>query len=280
MSKKIYLCAISNIASGICNEDCKFCTQSTKYKSDIDRFYRKDIKSIVDEAKKAKANSAVGFCLVTANGSMDDKILDFVCKSAYEIKKEVDISLIACNGTASVEQLRELKKAGIDNYNHNLETSKEFYKNICTTHSWDDRYNTCLNAKEAGLNLCTGGIFGLGESDDDRVSMLKSIKELNPMSVTINFYHPNDSLPLPKETLSQDKALELISLSREFLPKAMIMIAGGRELVFGDNSYRVFDSGANAIVIGDYLTTKGESSSKELNRLKELGYEIAKECNE
>jgi biotin synthase len=194
------------------------------------------------------------------------------------VKKEVDISLIGCNGTATKEQLKELKKAGIENYNHNLETSKEFYKNICTTHSWDERFETCLNAKEVGLNLCTGGILGLGESEKDRYSMLESIKELNPMSVPLNFFISNEKLPLSESKITKEEALLWISEYRKTLPKSMIMLAGGRELVFGDEWIEALKAGANAIVIGNYLTTKGEIANKDIEMLEKNNYQIAKSC--
>ena len=281
MPMKVYLCAISNISSGVCAEDCKFCTQSTRYKADIERYKYKSIERIVEEAKRAKAAKAIGFCLVTAGKGIDDKILEFVCEAARAVKKEVpDISLIGCNGTASLEQLKELKRSGIDNYNHNLESAKSFYPNICTTHSWDERYQTCLSAKEAGLSLCTGGIFGLGESPEQREEFIDQIASLDPMSVPINFYHPNPSLPLSQKVMDKEEALAIVQKVRSRLPEAMIMVAGGRELVFGDGWPAIFDAGANAIVIGDYLTTKGERPDKDLRTLQELGYEIATSCHE
>jgi len=281
-SNKVYLCAISNISSGRCSEDCKFCTQSVRYKTDIDRYYKKDIKDIVNEAKLAKQNKAVGFCLVTATKSLNSRMVDFISECAYEIKKqEPDLSLIACCGMADNESLQEIKKNGIENYNHNLETSKEYYHNICETHTWEDRYETCENVNHVGLNLCCGGIFGLGESDEDRVSMLKSISSLNPLSVPINFYHPNDELPLKGVALSKDDAVKYIKLSREYLgDDVMLMVAGGREVVFGDEKNLIFESGANSIVIGDYLTTKGANASNEIKNIEELGYEFAKSCHE
>ena len=278
---KVYLCAISNISSGVCAEDCSFCTQSTKYKANIPRYKYKAIETIVEEAKKAKAAKAIGFCLVTAGKGIDDKVLDFVCQAARAVKKEVpDISLIGCNGTANLEQLRELKKSGIDNYNHNLETARSYYPTICSTHSWDERYQTCLNAKEAGLNLCTGGIFGLGESQAQRQEFIEQIASLDPMSVPVNFFHPNPALPLPQKVMDKEEALALIRRVRAALPKAMVMVAGGRELVFGQDWPKILEAGANAIVIGDYLTTKGERPDKDLKTLQTLGYEIASSCHE
>ncbi|HIP55694.1 MAG TPA: radical SAM protein, partial [Arcobacter sp.] len=161
--KKVYLCAICNIESGTCSEDCKFCTQSVKYQADIQRYKNKSIEDIVKEAIIAKENKAVGYCLVTAGLGLTDKRLDFVCEATKAVKKAVsNLKIIACNGIASIEQLKELKNAGVDNYNHNLETSKDFYKTICTTHDWDSRYQTCQNVKEVGLKLICGGIFGMG----------------------------------------------------------------------------------------------------------------------
>ena len=279
MAKKIFLCAICNINSGTCNEDCKFCSQSVRYKADIRRYKQKPINEIIEEAKMARANGALGFCLVTSNKGLDDKTVEFVSEVAYNVNKEnLGLRLIGCNGTASKEQLLELKKNGIKAYNHNLETSKEFYEQICTTHPWQERYDTCKNVNKAGLVLISGGIFGLGETQEDRVSMLKSLQELKPTSVPINFYHHNPALNLKPNPLSIDEAFELIKLTREMLKDAKrIMVAGGRELMFGDRQKEIFKYGANSIVIGNYLTTKGQEVNKDLQMLKELGLEIATE---
>ncbi len=277
MSKKIFLCAISNINSGTCNEDCKFCSQSVKYKADIERYIQKPIEKIVEEAKEARASGALGFCLVTAHKGLDDKTLKFVCNVAREVSREVpELRLIACNGTASLEQLLALKEAGIKAYNHNLETSREFYEQICTTHPWDERFQTCLHVKQAGLVLITGGIFGLGETQEDRISMLNSLKELNPTSVPINFYHHNPALPLKPNALSVDEALDLIRLTREVLCDAdRIMVAGGREMMFGERQNEIFEAGANSIVIGNYLTTLGREKNRDLEMLRSLDLEVA-----
>ncbi|MEA2050920.1 MAG: biotin synthase [Campylobacterota bacterium] len=279
-NNKIYLCAISNIESGTCNEDCKFCTQSVKYKADIQRYKTKDIEDIVKEAIAARANKAIGFCLVTAGKGLTTNRLKFVCEAAKAVKKEnLGLKIIACNGTATLEDLVALKKAGVDNYNHNLETSQSFYKEICTTHTWQERYETCQNVKKAGLNLICGGIFGLGETQEDRISMIKSIASLEPMNVPINFFHPNKALPIVENSINKEQAFELISLVKDMVPNAhKIMVAGGRELMFGEEQYKIFSYGANSIVIGDYLTTSGKNVSKDLESLEDLGYSIANSC--
>jgi biotin synthase len=277
MSKKIFLCSICNINSGTCNEDCKFCSQSVKYKADIERYRQKPMDQILDEARRLEALGALGFCLVTAQKGLDDKTLDFVCTVASTLKRDVPrLRLIACNGTASVEQLRELKSAGVAAYNHNLETSREFYHQVCTTHPWDERYETCENVNSAGLKLISGGIFGMGETQEDRLSMLRSLKELNPVSVPLNFYHHNPALPLSPNPLSIDESLDLIRLSREILDQSeRIMIAGGREITFKERQHEIFEAGANSIVIGNYLTTAGRDAHADLLMLQSLGFDIA-----
>ncbi len=277
MSKKIFLCSICNINSGTCLEDCKFCSQSVRYKADIERYKQKDMELIKQEAVAARDNGALGFCLVTADKGLNDKTLDFVCRVAKEVQSVApELRLIACNGTATLEQLLTLKAAGIKAYNHNLETSESFYKNICTTHPWSERYETCENVNKAGLVLITGGIFGLGESHEDRVSMLASLASLNPTSVPINFYHHNEALELQPNPLTTDEALALIKLTRDSIPNAeRIMVAGGRELMFGERQNEIFDAGANSIVIGNYLTTSGRAMHKDLEMLDALHLEVA-----
>ena len=277
-NEEIFLCAICNVESGTCNEDCKFCTQSVRYKANIQRYKSKNIEQILNEAKIARSNGAVGFCLVTAGLGLDDKKTEFIAKTAKEIKKaNLGLRLIACNGLATVEQLKELKNAGIDNYNHNLETSKDFYSTICTSHSWDERYQTCLNVKEANLKLVCGGIFGMGETHEDRISMLEAINSLDPMNVPLNFFHPNEALPIVKNTINIEQAFELITLARKIIPNAhKIMVGGGRELMFKDRQYEIFDKGANAIILGDYLTTQGKSAKDDILALESLGFKIAK----
>lgn len=282
MKKEIFLCAINNILSGTCLEDCKFCTQSVRYHADIERYNYKRIETIVEEAKRAKSYGALGYCLVTAGKGLDDKKVDFVARAAQAVKAEVDnLNLIACNGTASVEQLRFLKENGIDSYNHNLETSEAYYKTICTTHEWSERYKTCENAKSVGLQLCSGGIFGMGETAEDRTSLLNSIASLKPESTPLNFYHPNKALPIKTRNISRDEALEIVKRARKlFGDDKLLMVAGGRELLFDGCEELMFEAGANSMVIGNYLTTAGDAPQKDKAMLERLGYGVAISCHE
>jgi len=279
--KKIFLCAINNVLSGTCNEDCKFCTQSVKYKANIQRYYFKPIEQIVTEAKRAKSSGALGYCLVTAGRGLDSKSCEFIAEATRAIKREINnLKVIACNGIASKEQLRYLKESGVDSYNHNLETSKEYYGEICTTHSWEERYITCQNIKEVGLGLCVGGIFGMGETSKDRDSLIDAIISLNPESVPLNFYIPNPALPIKSRNILYSEALEIIKRVRRYLGEdRLLMVAGGREELFNGREREMFEAGANSIVIGDYLTTKGNSVSKDILILEQIGYSVALDCN-
>lgn len=279
--KQIFLCAINNILSGTCKEDCKFCTQSVRYHADIQRYNYKPIEQIVSEAKQAKANGALGYCLVTAGKGLDDKKVDFVARAAKAIKAEVEgLNLIACNGTATKAQLSYLKAHGINSYNHNLETSERYYAQICQTHAWSERYETCENVKSAGLALCSGGIFGMGETQDDRNALLDAIASLRPESTPLNFYHPNPALPIKTRNIEYDEALDIITKARGLLGEdKLLMVAGGRELLFNDKEDAMFKAGANAIVIGNYLTTNGLAPSKDREILENLGYEVATSCH-
>jgi len=280
MKKSIFLCAISNISSGSCAEDCGFCTQSAHHHANIERYKYKPIEQIVFEAHNATKNGAIGFCLVTSGLGLDDKKLAFVCEAARAVKAELpDIHLIACNGLATIEQLRVLKDAGINSYNHNLESSESFYNTICTTHSWQERYQTCLNVHAVGLSLCSGGIFGLGESKEERTAFIQSVKSLAPDTMPLNFFIQNPALPLKAKPLSEKEALDIIKEVRAALPNTRLMVAGGREITFTSADCDIFEAGADAIVIGDYLTTKGELPERDRSMITRLGYEIATLCH-
>ncbi|MCV6607047.1 MAG: biotin synthase [Campylobacterales bacterium] len=273
MSKRVFLCSICNISSGNCSEDCKFCTQSVYHNTQIEKYKTKPTEEIIEEAKTAKKNGAYGFCLVTSGVGLDKKKREYVAQNAKVVKAEVSgLKLIGCNGLASVEDLQYLKDNGIDNYNHNLETEKDFYETICTTHDWEERFQTCKNVKEVGLKLVSGGIFGMGESEDERKKFFDQLALLQPDTIPLNFFHPNAELALTQDKIDPDEALKVIEYARSIFPEKRIMVAGGREVTFKERWLEIFDAGANAIVIGNYLTTKGEVISKDKEELEKAGF--------
>lgn len=280
VSKKIIFCAISNVSSGYCAEDCAYCAQSMKFGADIQRYAQKSIDTVIEEAKKAKANGALGFCLVTAGERLDGKKVEYVSALANAVKSNVPgLFIIACNGIADLKSLQELKKAGVDSYNHNLESAREFFPTLCSTHSWDARFETCQNALSAELMLCSGGIFGLGESAVNRDSFWASLKELNPQSIPLNFYHPNPALPIKHNSLSSvNEGFSIIRKTRELFPSSLVMVAGGRESFFGSRQSEIFDAGCNSIIVGDYLTSRGQDANIDTILVSSAGYDIETEC--
>lgn len=278
--KQISLCSIANVSSGNCSEDCAYCTQSAHNHTNIEKYKFRSTQDVVNQAKIMRSYGAVGFCLVTAGLGLDSKKCEYVAKLAFEISRlDLGLNLIACNGEADVESLEYLRKNGIKSYNHNLETAQSHFPKICSTHTWESRYQTCQNAIEAGLNVVSGGIFGIGENEEQRHEHLKALATLNPKTSPINFFIPNPNLPIKQAIIGKKEALSLIALARSYLPNARLMIAGGREIVFGDDQEELFKSEINAVVLGDYLTTKGNNPADEINKIKSYGCEIATVCH-
>lgn len=280
MDNGIFLCSISNISSGDCSEDCGYCAQSVYHQGDINKYKLKDIDAVLEEARILRKFGALGFCLVTSGRELDDKKCENIASMAKSIKNDgLDLHIIACCGRADIHSLKYLKQNGVDSYNHNLETSENFFSNICTTHSWKERFETCENTLQVGLGLCSGGIFGLGEGWKDRIELLRALQILSPHSSPINFFIKNSNLPIEQETLSPKEALECVVLAREYLPKTRLMIAGGRQIVFGEEQKDLFECGINAVVLGDYLTTKGEAPKKDVEMIHSYGLSIATTCH-
>lgn len=277
---EIFLCSICNVTSGNCAEDCKYCTQSAKYNTQIATYKNKPIEKILQEARTLKEYGALGFCLVTSGRGLDSNKCEYIAKAASAIKEaDLGLHIIACCGRADLDSLKYLKKSGVDSYNHNLETSKNFFPQVCSTHTWGERFETCENTLKAELGLCSGGIFGLGESWSDRIDMLKTLQILTPHSSPINFFIANPNLPLSAQKLTKEEALECVVLAREFLPNTRLMIAGGREHIFGEEQKALFECGINAVVLGDYLTTQGEAPKKDVERILSYGYVAATSCH-
>ncbi|RAX54735.1 biotin synthase BioB [Helicobacter sp. 16-1353] len=275
MAKKIYLCSISNVTSGACKEDCFYCTQSAKYNTNIEIYKNKSKEQVLEEAKQLAKFGASGFCLVTSGLGLDSKKCEYIATLSSFIKSALPkMLIIACCGIADRDSLKYLKENGVDSYNHNLETAESNFSNICTTHSFYDRLETCNNVLSVGLKLCSGGIYGIGESFEQRIEFLKTLKELNPHSSPINFYIPNDALPIKQPKISKDEALECIIMSREMLKDSILMLAGGREVVFENEQKKIFDYGIDAIVLGNYLTTSGDKPYKDLEMLQNYHLKI------
>lgn len=276
LKREIFLCSISNVSSGNCPEDCSYCTQSVHYKTGVGVYKFKDVNVVLQEARALKNFGALGFCLVTSGRELDSEKCEYIASLASAIQKEdLGLHIIACCGRADEDSLSYLKKNGVGSYNHNLETAQSFFPKICSTHTWEERYATCENALKANLGLCTGGIFGLGESWEQRMEFLASLQSLRPHSTPINFFIHHPALPINENSLSREEALECIVMAREYLPTVRLMIAGGREVVFGEDQKDLYESGIDAIVLGDYLTTSGRSPQKDVEEILSYGLSLA-----
>jgi len=268
----VRLCGILNARSGRCGEDCKFCAQSGFWKAGIDRRGLVPLEKMVDAARRAKADGAREFSLVTSGkGVSGEAELDSLCEAVKEIRG-LGLEPCASLGIVSPAALSRLKAAGLTRYHHNLETSRNFFPEICTTHSWEESFETSRAAKESGLKLCCGGIFGLGEDWADRADLAKSLSRLQPDSVPINFLIPIPGTPLEtRPRLTPLDGLKIIVIFRLSLPESEIIICGGREEILGDFQSWMFPAGATGLILGDYLTRKGRSPKEDLAMIRALG---------
>ena len=270
---KFDMCSIVSGKSGKCSENCKFCAQSSHYKTSIKGYPLLDSQNIFKEAKHNADKKVKRFSIVTSGKKLSDTEIDSVCQTYKDIKNKCDILLCASMGLLSYEQLLKLKQAGVTRYHCNLETSRRFFPSICSTHTYDDKINTINLAKKAGLEICSGGIFGLGETFEDRIDMFFDIYNLGIKSVPINVLNPIKGTPFENnKILSQEEINRTVAIARFILPDAFIRLAGGR-LLFKDKGVSMFSSGANATITGDMLTTSGTSIDEDFDTIKKLGFE-------
>lgn len=271
---KVDLCSIMNAKSGRCSEDCKFCAQSVHYNTNAKVY---DLVSKEAALKIAKENESEGvnrFSLVTSGRGITSSDFEKVLDIYEKLNRELKIELCASLGILEYDKLLKLKDRGITMYHHNLETSREFYKEICTTHSYEERIDTIKAAQKASIPVCSGGIIGLGESWVDRINLAFQLKELKIMSIPVNVLNPVKGTPLEdSKNLSQENILKTIAIFRFINPKALIRLAGGRNLI-RDLGKECFNSGANATITGNYLTTSGNKICDDKKMISELKLEV------
>ena len=269
----VKICSIVNAKSGRCVEDCSFCAQSSSFKTDAPETDLMSVEEMVAAAKEAEAFGANEFSIVASGTKMDDRQeLDKVIEAVRRIKAETKLETCCSLGLMELDDLKELKAAGLDRCHHNLETAASFFNKIVTTHTYEDEVRAIQNAKEAGLQVCVGGIFGMGETFAQRVELAFSIRELGTQSLPINFLKPIDGTGLDHlETIEYYDALKTIALLRLVLPKIDLFVCGGREEVMTDKQEQLFSAGANGILGGNYLTTKGQDPKRDIEMIQSLG---------
>lgn len=271
---KVHLCSIVNIKAGGCPEDCRFCAQSAFYETNSPRHDLIARDTVLAAAKEAKTNGVTGLGLVAAwRGMEEGPALDQVCRRLQELKESGLARPDASLGMIKSQQVADrLKQAGLECYNHNLETSRRFFPQVCTTHSYEDRVLTLKYLKQAGLRICSGGILGMGETWDDRCDLAFALKQLGVHIVPMNFLNPIPGTPFGHcEPLTPLEILKSIACFRFILPRQEIMVAGGRTVNLRDLQCLIFLAGASAIMVGNYLTTPNQPVEKDLQMLRDLG---------
>lgn len=268
------LCTIINGRSGRCSEDCKFCAQSGYYQTGIDEYDFLDERETIDSAVRNFNNGVNRVSIVTSGKNLNNDEVDELCRVYEEIQKKCEIKLCSSNGLLNYEQLKKLKESGVARYHNNLETSRRFFQEICTTHSFDEKIDTIKAAKRAGLEICSGGIFGMGESLDDRIDMAFILRELEVSSIPLNLLNPIKDTPFEnRDILDYNEYARSIALFRIILPRAKIRLAGGRALL-DDKGIKAINAGADSMISGEMLTTEGITTKSDINMLNELGFEV------
>lgn len=271
LGSEFELCGIVNAKSGLCSEDCKFCAQSSHHNSSVQVHPLKSIEEIAAQAREAKSAGAVKFGIVTSGNSLSSQELGLIASAITQIKEELRLEVCASLGALTKEELNRLKAAGLSRYHHNIETSERFYPRIVSTHDFKQRVATIAAAKDVGLEVCSGGVIGLGESWQDRLDMALLLKELNVDSVPINFLVPLAGTALARQkAISCNDAVKTVAIFRIILKDKTIKIAAGRESVLKDFQGLGFMAGANGMLIGGYLTVKGRSIQEDQAFIQEV----------
>lgn len=268
------MCTIINAKSGRCSENCRYCAQSAHYAAHCEEYPLLDTAEIVKQAVCNAERGVLRYSIVCSGRRLSDAEVDRLCESIRAIRKACGISVCVSAGLLDEENFRKLKKAGVERIHNNIESSRRFFPEVCTTHTFDDKLAAIKAAKSAGLEVCSGGIIGLGETMEDRIDMALTARELGVKSIPLNILNPIKGTPFEHNAvLSYDEIARTAAIFRFVIPDGQIRLAGGRGLL-SDKGRRLFYSGANAAISGDMLTTAGISIEKDMATLQELGYRV------
>jgi biotin synthase len=274
--RRVDLCSITNAKSGNCSQDCSFCAQSAHSKTEVSIYPLIPAEEMLSRAKQVFLNKAHRFCIVTSGCFVGEDDFKEICKAIRSIKNNFpSLKMDASLGKLTKERAKALKQAGLDRYNHNIETAESFFDKICTTHSFQDRLETLKILKEVGIEVCCGGIIGLGETNRQRIELAFCLKGIDADCIPVNFLNPVSGTPLQDSDIPEPiELLKFISIFRLVLPKKQIRICGGRERNLGKFQSQIFFAGADAIILGGYLTTKGNEPHQDLKMIADLGLTV------
>ena len=270
------ICTIINGKSGKCSEDCKFCAQSSRYHTGLkDTYPLLGTEELLEEAKYNADRGVLRYSIVTSGRCLSDREVERLCDSIRKIKEETDIRICVSPGLLQEEQFRKLKEAGADRVHCNLESSERYFLQVCTTHTYEEKTAAIQAAKRVGLSVCSGGILGLGESVEDRIDMVLTARKLGVRSIPVNVLNPIPGTPYEKNpVLSGEEILRCTAVFRFLIPDGLIRLAGGRGLM-EDKGKKCFQSGANAAISGDMLTTAGITVESDMEMIRSLGYKVS-----
>lgn len=274
-STQAHLCSLINAKSHLCHEDCGFCSQSVKFKTEAPSYPLLSAEEIVRSAKIVEVQGISNYCIVTSGGSLNDAEFEQILQAVKRLKAETALNIDGSLGFLTPERVRRLKEAGMRRFNDNLQSSREFYTNIVSTHTYDARLETLKYLQEEGMDLCSGGILGMGETREDRVKLAFELKRFQPECMPVNILNPRPGTPLehaPK--IDPKEVIKAIAVYRFILPKSNIKLAGGREMNLGEAQPLALKAGANGLVSGGYLTTGGNSFQTDIAMLKDAGYDV------
>ena len=272
----VQLYFLMNAKSGLCPEDCSYCSQSKLSTADIPKYNLLSREKLLDGAREAYQRNAKTYCIVISARGPNEREIEAVTSIVPEIKQRYDLKICACLGLLSDDDARRLKESGVDRVNHNLNTSEDYYDQICTTHTYEDRVATLRAVRDAGLEMCSGGIVGMGESDENVVRMAFELRDLGVHSIPINFLNPISGTPLGETNyLNPRYCLKVLALYRLANPDRELRVAGGREIHLGSLQALAFYP-ANSLFVGDYLTTKGQLPEADYRMIEELGFVVTR----
>ena len=273
---EVELESLINAKSGACPEDCAFCSQSARFETGVDVYAFLDVDEVIGAARATRDAGATQFCIVVAVRGPEERLLRKVLDAVDAVHRETGLEVACSLGLLTREQAERLAAAGVRRYNHNLETCRAVFPSICSTHTWEDRVETARLAIDAGMELCCGGILGMGETLEQRIDFAFELAALEPCEVPVNLLDPRPGTPLDDQALlSPREALQAIALFRLVMPSAWIRLAGGRERVLGELQGMGLLAGANALIVGNYLTTTGRPAEADVALLDALGMPVA-----
>ena len=273
--RAIETCMITNAKCGMCVNDCRFCSQSVHHQTQITVYPLHESDRLKNEAEAAANSGAMYFGIVTSGAAVDQRELERIAESVEAVSRSGTIGMCGSLGQLDDTALRKLKAAGLSRYHHNLETSESFYPQICSTQSWQSRYDTVRRALDSGLQVCSGALFGMGESWRDRVELALTLRDLGVTSVPINFLHAHPGTPLADQPpLAAEDALRIIAIFRHLLPETSLRVCGGRPKILADMQHLIFVAGADALMTGNYLTTTGITPETDHQIIKKQGFTL------